>query len=105
MARAFWPAVSAFEARNPSLVSQAFRRALTGRLNVVLDVTLTAGTSTVVDNALILEQSAIIPVPADANAAALGVVWSDPATQVDGQFTLTHPTAAGGEAYRVLVIG
>jgi len=106
--RAIWPTLTEEDARNPSRLGHGFLGLTQGHMNVVLDVDLAAGTTTVIDNSLVLEQSAIIAVPVNAAAAALvatGPVWSDETTQVDGQCTLTHPTAVGGEEFRVVVLG
>lgn len=108
MARVNHPVLTPVEVRNPDRLGHGFFEIMNGRINVGLDVTLSAGTETVIDTPLILEQSVILVAPGDAAAAALaasGFIYSDIALQVNGQCTLKHPTAAGTEVARVLVIG
>ena len=73
-----------------------------GKMNVVGEVTLSAGTLTVLNDELISPDSLVIPVPTDSAGAALAI-W------VSGYDYRTcdihHGAAAGTEVIRYAVIG
>lgn len=77
--------------------------AVAGRLNSVGDLTLTAGTSTTLNSPYIHNGSMIVLMAKSAAAAAIHPsVWITPALKTA---TITHSTAAGGEAFRWAAFG
>lgn len=75
-----------------------------GKVNCVGDLTLTAGTSTTLNNPLIHEQSVIIFVPTNAAAAALST-QPYASTRGNETATITHATAAGTETFAWVAFG
>lgn len=84
-------------------VQDALPNIMQGRLNCAGDLTLTAGTTTTLTDAILHTCSVIILMPKSAAAAALqSSIYITPA---QGSATLTHSTAAGGEAFSWVALG
>jgi|TARA_R100000501_G_C2571369_1_gene78117 hypothetical protein len=78
-----------------------------GRLNNVLDVTLTANAATTtVTDGRISSTSVPICVPTSANAAAIDMPWVDQTTVVNGSLVLNHANDADvDKTFKVILIG
>ena len=74
-----------------------------GKLNCVEEVTLSAATSTTLNDQLIGPDSVVHLTAKDANAAALTGVYVD--TYAYGSCVIHHSLAAGTEVFRYSVIG
>lgn len=85
---------------------EVVNRLLTGKINAVLDVTLTANSDTTdLIDARLSYYSALLFSPTSANAAvSLPTVWVS--AQAEGTATLTHlKNAQTDRTYRVVIIG
>lgn len=89
-------------------LARAINQQLTGKLNAVLQVTLTASsTATVITDKRIGANTGLFFSPLSANAAAaLSGLWVNASLQTNGTATLTHVnTATTDRTFNVLLIG
>lgn len=92
-------------------IAETVNNLLSGRMNVVLQITLRAGqTTTQVIDARIGAFSALILVPMTTHAAAAlysaTSVIADPTTRVAGSVTFDHPNSANiDQTFNLVIIG
>lgn len=96
--------------RHAQQTAAAVKLAMQGRLNAVVEVTLTAGAaSTVWSDPRLTSTAAVLFDPMTANAAAelaAGALYVTSANRLNQQWTLTHANAGTTDrTFRALIIG
>ena len=98
-----YPTVSEDGSSSPRQTATVLRLLMDGKSNGKGEVALAAGTQTVIVDQRIGPESVIVLAAMSAAAGAIGGHWWSAMGQ--GQATLNHAAAAGGEAYRYAIIG
>jgi hypothetical protein len=91
-------------------VAEVVNRSLTGKLNALKEITLTANAaSTVIDDARLTTGSLVLFDPVTSNAAtelAAGTLYVTTANRRNGRFTVTHANNAQTDrTFKLLLIG
>lgn len=86
-------------------IANSLYRVMDGKTNNVLDVTLNAGSATTtVTDARIGTNTAVICVPATANAAAISMPWRS--DLLNGSMTLNHTNDANADkTFKLILVG